>query len=151
MRGARETGATLIELVISIVVIAIAVGAVLGLLSSSAAHSADSMVLSQAVSIAEAYIEEVSLKPFDDPDAADGEANRADFDDVNDYDGLVDVGARDQFGNPIGSLSSYTVSVAVVPSNALAGVPSLAAVRIDVRVRFGLLVDMHLSGYKTRL
>ena len=99
MRGARESGATLIELVISIVVISIAVSAVLGLLSSSAAHSADSMVLSQAVSIAEAYLEEVSLKPFADPDSVDGEANRVDFDDVDDYDGLVDVGARDQFGN----------------------------------------------------
>ena len=68
MRGARETGATMIELVISIVVIAIAVGAVLGLLSSSTAHSADAMVLSQAVSLSQAYIEEISLKPFADPD-----------------------------------------------------------------------------------
>jgi MSHA pilin protein MshD len=154
MRGARETGATLIELVISIVIVAIAVSAVLGLLSSNTAHSADAMVLSQAVSIAEAYIEEVSLKSFADPDGVDGplnEPNRVDFDDIDDYDGLVDAGARDQFGNPIPALSFYTVSVAVVPSNALTGVPSTDAARIDVRVQFAPSIDMSLSGYKTRL
>ena len=151
MRGARESGATLIELVISIVVISIAVSAVLGLLSSTASHSADSMVLSQAVSIAEAYLEEVSLKPFADPDGADGEVSRVDFDDVDDYDGHVDVGARDQFGNAIAALAGYTVSVAVVPSSALTGVPSADAARIDVRVRFSPAVDMSLSGYRTRL
>ena len=151
MRGVRESGATLIELVISIVVISIAVSAVLGLLSSTASHSADSMVLSQAVSIAEAYLEEVSLKPLADPDGADGEANRVDFDDVDDYDGLVDVGARDQFGNAIGALAGYTVSVSVVPSSALTGVPSADAARIDVRVQFSQSIDMSLSGYRTRL
>jgi MSHA pilin protein MshD len=154
MRGARETGATMIELVISIVVIAIAVGAVLGLLSSSTAHSADAMVLSQAVSLSQAYIEEISLKPFADPDGPsgpNGETNRIDFDDVYDYHGLVDVGAHDQFGNPIPALTRYTVSVAVVPSTALTGVPSTDAARIDVRVQFAPSIDMSLSGYKTRL
>jgi MSHA pilin protein MshD len=151
MRGARETGATLIELVISIVVIAVAVGAVLGLLSSTAAHSADAMVLSQAVSIAESYIEEASLKPFADPDGATGETDRVDFDDVFDYDGLIDVGAHDQFGNPIPALTRYTVSVDVVPSTALTGVPGTHAARIDVRVQFAPAIDMHMSGYKTRL
>ena len=151
MRGARETGATLIELVVSIVVIAIAVGAVLALLSSTTAHSADAMVLRQAVSIAEAYIEEVSLKSFADPDGVEGEASRVDFDDLDDYDGLVDAGARDQFGNPIAELSLYTVSVSVAPSSALTGVPSADALRIDVRVQFSPSIDMSLSAYKTRL
>jgi MSHA pilin protein MshD len=151
MRGARETGATMIELVISIVVIAIAVSSVLGLLSSSTAHSADAMVLSQAVSLSQAYIEEISLKPFADPDGAGGETNRVDFDDIYDYHGLIDVGARDQFGNPIPALTRYTVSVTVVPSTALTGVPNTDAARIDVRVQFAPSIDMFLSGYKTRL
>ena len=62
MRGIRERGATLIELIISIVVISIAASAVLGLLSGSVGRSADAMVMAQAVSIAEAYLEEISLK-----------------------------------------------------------------------------------------
>ncbi len=84
MRAIRERGVTLIELVISIVVIAVAASAVLGLLSRSAGSSADPMVLSQAVSIGEAYLEEIMLKAFDDPDGVAVEGSRGDFDDVDD-------------------------------------------------------------------
>ena len=40
-------------------------------------RSADAMVLSQAVAIAEAYLEEITLKPFADPDGVDGETASA--------------------------------------------------------------------------
>jgi MSHA pilin protein MshD len=151
MRPRDQRGATFIELVISIVVIAIAASAVLGLLSTSVGRSADAMVMSQAVSIAEAYLEEIMLKPFDDPDGVDGEAARTDFDDVDDYDGLVDAGARDQFGGALAALAQYTVTVAVVPSTGLTGVPGADAERVDVRVTYPPSVTVALTGYKTRL
>ncbi|HVY65682.1 MAG TPA: prepilin-type N-terminal cleavage/methylation domain-containing protein [Gammaproteobacteria bacterium] len=147
---ARQRGVTLIELVISIVVIAIAAGAVLGVLSRSVGRSADAMVMSQAVAIAEAYMEEITLKPFADPDGVDGETVRTDFDDVDDYNGLVDVGARDQLGNAPGALSRYTVAVAVTPSSALTNVPGADAERIDVRVTYAPNVTVALTGYRTR-
>jgi MSHA pilin protein MshD len=150
MRGA-ERGATLIELTISIVVIAIAASAVLGVLSSTVGRSADAMVLSQAVAIAEAYLEEIALKPFADPDGIDGEGSRPSFDDVDDYDGLVDSGARDQFGNALAPLAQYAVTVTVSPSAALAGVPSGDAQRIDVVVTYPGNGTVALTGYKTRL
>jgi MSHA pilin protein MshD len=150
MRSTRERGVTLIELVVSIVVIALAAGAILGVLARSAETSADAMVLSQAVSIAEAYVEEITLKPFVDPDGVDGEVGRANFDDVDDYDGLVDAGARDQFGNAIPALAAYTVRVTVSPSGALTGIPGTDAERVDVRVTFPPSVDFTLSAYKTR-
>lgn len=151
MRAHGERGVTLIELVISIVVIAIAASAVLGVLSSSVGRSADAMVLAQAVSVAEAYLEEISPKPYADPDGVDGEALRTDFDDVDDYDGLVDNGARDQFGAALASLSAYTVTVTVVASAALAGVPAADAERVDVSVTHPGNVSVVLSGYKARL
>lgn len=147
----REKGMTLIELVVSIVVIAIAVGAVLGVLSFNAGHSADAMVQRQAVSIANAYLEEIELKPFSDPDGVDGETMRSAFDDVDDYDGLVDAGAVDQFGNSIAGLASYTVSVIVTSSGALPTVPAADALRIDVRVQYPPYTDVTLTGYRTRL
>jgi MSHA pilin protein MshD len=146
----RERGVTLIELVVSIVVVALAAGAVLGVLARSAATSADAMVLSQAVSIAEAYLEEITLKPFVDPDGVDGEVGRANFDDVDDYNGLVDAGARDQFGNAIPALSGYTVRVTVSASGALAGIPNTDAERVDVRVTYPPSIDFTVSAYKTR-
>jgi MSHA pilin protein MshD len=151
MRGRRERGATLIELIISIVVIAIAAGAVLGVLSRTAGRSADAMVMTQAVAIAEAYLEEITLKSFADPDGVDGETSRAAFDDVDDYDGLVDDDPENQFGTVLAQLSEYTVTVTVVASMGLAGVPGADARRIDVRVTYPGNGVVALSGYKARL
>ena len=146
-----ERGVTLIELIVSIVIIAIAASAVLGVLSRSAGRSADAMIMAQAVSIAEAYLEEISLKAYADPDSVDGEAARVDFDDVDDYNGLVDTGARNQFGTAIAELARYTVTVTVGTSSALTSVPSGDALRIDVRVTYSPNVTVALSGYRTRL
>ena len=147
----RQAGMTLVELVMSIVVIAIAAGAILGLLSQTSGHSADAMIVSQAVSIGEAYAEEIGLQSFVDPDGVDGEALRANYDDIDDYDGLVDNGARDQFGNALPGLSNYTVSVSVQNSSALTGVPNGDVQRIDVRITNAPYVDLTLTRYRTRL
>lgn len=146
-----ESGMTLVELVMSIVIIAIAAGAVLGLLSQTSGHSADAMIVSQAVSIGEAYAEEIGLQSFDDPDGSDGETLRANFDDIDDYDGLVDSGARDQFGNALSGLGGYTVSVNVLSSSALTGIASGDVRRIDVRIVNAPFVDLTLTRYRTRL
>jgi MSHA pilin protein MshD len=146
-----ERGVTLIELIVSILIVAIAASAVLGVLSRSAGRSADAMIMAQAVSIAEAYLEEISLKAYADPDGVDGETVRTDFDDVDDYNGLVDSGARNQFGTAIAALSRYTVTVTVGTSAALTSVPSGDALRIDVRVTYTPNVTVALSGYRTRL
>lgn len=146
-----QQGMTLVELVIAIVIVAIAASAVLGVLSSSVGRSADAMIVSQAVAIAESYLEEITLKPFVDPDGIDGEAARINFDDVDDYDGLTDAGAYDQFGNLIVGLGGYTVNVGVVASAALPGIAPADTWRVDVRVQFAPYVDYVLSGYKTRL
>jgi MSHA pilin protein MshD len=140
---------TLVELVLSIVIVAVAASAILGLLARNTASSADAMVLAQAVSVAEAYLEEISLKPLADPDGMTGEAARSAFDDVQDYNGLVDVGARDQFGAAIPALAGYIVAVTVSPSAALPGVPSTAADLVSVRVTAAPAVDFTLSAYKT--
>ncbi len=146
----RQLGVTLVELLVSIVIVSIAASAVLGVISMTTAGSADPMIRHQASAIAEAYLEEILLRPFDDPDGVDGEVARADFDDLDDYDGLADSGARDQFGNPIASLAAYDVSVSVTASAALPGVPASDALRVDVVVSRGAELSYLLSGYRTR-
>lgn len=151
LRKDKQGGVTLVELLVSIVIVSIAAGTVLGVLAMTTAASADPMIRHQAAAIAEAYLEEILLKPITDPDGADGEAARADFDDLDDYDGLVDSGPRDQFGSPIAALGSYNVGVSVSPSSGLAGVPVADALRIDVVVTHGSDINFVLSGYRTRL
>ncbi len=146
-----QVGVSLVELLLSIVIIAIAASAVLGVLSTTTNRSADPMVRHQAAAIADAYLEEILLKPFTDPDGADGEAARADFDDVDDYDGLADAGARDQFGKSIAALAGYSVSVAVSSSAALPSVPAADALRVDVNVVWQAAINFTFSGYRIRL
>lgn len=145
-----QLGVTLVELLVSIVVVSIAASTVLGLMSMTTAHSADPMIRHQATAIAEAYLEEILLKPLTDPDGVDGEAARADFDDLDDYDGLADVGARDQFGSPIAGLADYNVAVSVAPSAALPATPAADALRVDVTVTHSNAVNFVLSSYRTR-
>ena len=142
-----QRGVTLVELVISITIIAIAVSAVLGVLTKLATGSADAMVRNQAVAIASAYLEEIRLKDF----TANGvPAARALYDDINDYNGLVDVGARDQLGNAIAGLSQYTVRV-TVGAGTMGSLSGASVRRIDVNVQHPSGVNMTLSGYRTSL
>lgn len=146
-----QSGVTLVELLVSIVIVSIAASGVLGVLSMTTAASADPMIRHQAAAIAEAYLEEIMLKPIADPDGVDGEAARADYDDLDDYDGLADAGARDQFGSLIAGLASYSVAVSVAPSSGLPSVPPADALRVDVIVTHSADINFVLSGYRTRL
>ncbi len=144
----RQTGTTLIELVISIVIVSIAASAVLMALSMTVGYSADPMVRHQAVAIAEAYLEEITLKAFVDPDGVDGEANRTLYDDVDDYNGLVDVGARDQFTAARTGLEDYTVTVAVTASSALPSIASTDLFLISVTITHAANIDFTVSAYR---
>ena len=143
----RQAGTTLIELVIAIVIVSIAVSAVLMVFSMNVGYSADPMIRYQAVAIAEAYLEEISLKAFADPGGGDGEASRDLYDDADDYHGLVNVGARNQFDAALPGLGDYTVSVTVTQS----ALPSIAAIDnylINVTVTHAADINFTLSAYR---
>jgi len=146
-----EYGLTLIELIVSIVIISIAVVGVLGVMTYTSARSGDPMVTQQAVDIARSYLEEILLQPFSDPSGtATREADRSVYNDVDDYNGLHDVGARDQSspGTVISGLGNYTISV-TVQSRAFDGIPSTDAKLITVTVTGPGGATVSLSGYRT--
>ena len=144
----KQAGTTLIELVIAIVIVSIAVSAILMVFSMNVGHSADPMIRHQAVAIAEAYLEEISLKSFADPDGVDGEANRTLYDDVDDYNGLVDVGARDQFNAALAGLDDYTVTVAVTASSALPSIASTDLYLISITITHAADINFTVSAYR---
>jgi MSHA pilin protein MshD len=144
----RHRGATLVELVVAITIVAIAVTTILGAFAAVATRSADAMMQQQAIAIAESYLSEILQRWVVDPNGTPPNTGRASWDLVDQYNGLVER-PHDQFGNAIASLSSYTVSVSTSQSSALAGVPAAAARRIDITVSYPPSASVILSGYRT--
>lgn len=125
----------------AIVIIALAAGALFASLGSLEGRGPDTMISQQAASIGASYMEEVSSKAFVDPSlpanspACAGTVEpRANMNNICDYNNLTDVGARDQFNNPLPSLSNYTVSVRVTANYAWQGIAPNNVVRIDITV-----------------
>ena len=151
-------GLTLVELTISIVIISIAVTGTLLAVSTTGRHSAEPMIERQASAVGQAYLEEILLKPFYDPDLGAGggscpasEASRTLYDNVCDYTGLDDTGARDQDGNAIAGLGAYRVRVTVTGTATLNDIAGGADVlRTDVRITHTDLIDFTVSGYRAR-
>ena len=106
------------------------------------------MLQHQAVAIAESYLEEILLKPFVDPDGIDEGNTRALFDDVDDYNGLNNDGARDQANNLIGGLENYTVNVTVV-GTVLNDIGAANSKQITVTVDHPVGFNMRLIGFRT--
>lgn len=167
-RGPRRqcAGVTLVELVASIVIVAVATVGLMTVVAATVGRSADPLVESQAQAVAQAYLDEIAQVEFCDPDYdPDGdpgtgcrqecsasacqagcggsgfgaEGSRAGFDDICDYDGLNDSGARDRLGAALAGLGDYTVDVRVLDAGVTVGSPALAAdagqvLRVDVTV-----------------
>jgi len=145
-----QSGVTLVELVVTIVILSVALTGVFLGIQYTARHSADPMIEHQAAAIADAYLEEIMLRDYVDPDGSETGEMRSTFDDVDDYDGLVNSGARDQLDNPIAGLDQYAVSVAVnMTSFGPAGMQAPAK-QITVTVSHPAGVDFQVTGYRTQ-
>lgn len=116
--GRRQSGMTLIELVLAIVILGIGVAALLTVFASTVKGSADPMLHKQMLAIAEEMMEEIVIKPYvAAANTAPTGCARNTFNDVGDYDGYSTTSIRvicDVDGNQIPSLSGYTVQVSVV-------------------------------------
>lgn len=138
----RQRGLTLIELIIFIVVVSVALAGVLMVLNTTARGSADPVIRKQALAVVEAMLDEILSKSYqNDPNDANNSSStlgctptttprcqannvydRANYNDVDDYNGWNQTGVFDQTGDPVQGLTGYRVSVAVAAPSALNGV-----------------------------
>lgn len=155
----RQTGMTLVELVITIVIVGIAAAALYSAMAAISGRSADPLLRQQSLSIAEAYLEEILLQPFLDSGGAvcpAPPASRASFDNVCDYAGLNDNGARDAEGKEIEvngkkPLSAYRVQVSVTtPTQSWNGVAASDVLLVQVTVTDPAGQVLRLDGYRAR-
>jgi len=152
-----QSGTTLIELIITIVVLGIGLSSILLVMNRNTASSADPLILHQGIAIAEAYLEEIIEKPFSDP-GGPAETGRADYDDIGDYAAIINQVPQDQNGNPIAGLDRYRVTVLIVTTEPLGpGGNQVAAAntrRITVEVTTPTTastggVPLRMSAYRT--
>jgi MSHA pilin protein MshD len=162
-RRVRQAGVNLVELIVAIVIIAIACTGVLLVFAQTVRFSADPMIQTQALAIAEAYLDEILARPLNDPSGGESggseegspslAANRPLLDDVQDYDGLSSTPPQGQDGTvadfaPVDGepdLAGYQVDVDVTTGVNVNGV---AMARVDVRVRYGTVVDFTVTGFR---
>ena len=119
---------TLVELVITIVIVGIAAAAMFSAMAAITARSADPMLRQQSLALAEAYLEAITTRAYADLPAAAQSLQTAQ--DIN--------------GTPI--LPGYRVSVAV---NTGASVGGVAATSIRVTVVDPTGQQLLLDGYRT--
>ena len=145
----RQNGATLVELVITIVIISVAVAGVVGAFSLIASRSADPLNQTRAVELAQLYMDEIISKKYDEntPQGGqpkytgacnigdDGAETRATYDDVDDYNEINAEAPR----SAVGSLNGYTgfavtVTVQCAGDDPGVGLPASEAKRIDLTI-----------------
>lgn len=124
----RARGFTLVELVLTMAIISIAALAIFSSLSFAFAHQADGMFRARAIALAQTYLEQIVARRYDETTPpggvpactvctpsgsfSEGEA-RADFDDVDDYDGIDDLPPVDESGATLTAFEGFRVQVEV--------------------------------------
>ena len=154
-----ESGLSLPELILFIVVVSAGLAGVLSVLNLTAGKSSDPFPVKQAMAVAEAVIEEISLKNYTKPPLASGgfngpwnQANRKYFDTVDDYDVSKFAWPSDGIytqtdTSPLPGLTGYKVNQVTVVVTPLNGVAATKLITVEVADPTGAI--HRLSAYRT--
>ena len=154
-----QSGFSLVELIIGITIIGITIASVMTVFIVTASRSGDPMLRQQAQMIAEAYLDEILLRRFYDADTNNvcpaAVEIRTSYDNVCDYNGLVQSPPQDQFGNA--TVTGYTASVTVTPTgaslhsggNLIDNTSVIRVILVTVTVTAPDGTTITLNGYRT--
>jgi MSHA pilin protein MshD len=149
----KQIGYSLVELIITILLSSIALIIFFNFFASNQKKSVAPVFQIKATKLAQAYLEEIQLKRYDENSPAgnslrcnsptasacsttltsDGES-RSGFDDVDDYNGLNDSPPQDVLGNNRADFNRFSVSVAVSYAGTDLGLALQDMKRIQVTV-----------------
>ncbi len=143
---------TLIELVLSIVIISIALLGTLLCINTAVFSSSDPILTEQAASIADGYLQEILTKNFPADPGSCPNTGRSSYSNICQYTAIVNQVPTDRTGAAIPGLGAYTVTVTVNTTTATMGgltAASGAVARIDVTVSHAAMNPITLSAYVT--
>lgn len=146
-RPVSQQGATLVELVMTIVIISVAIAGVVGAFATLTGRSADPLNQTRAVELAQLYMDEILSRKYDHTApqggvprysgacniGTEGSESRGTFNDVDDYHGLSDSPPEDAEGD-LDGYNEFTVNVAVRCAGDEVDLATSEAKRIDVTV-----------------
>ena len=165
----RQKGTTLIELVMTIVIISVAIAGVVGAFSLIAGRSADPLNQTRAVALSQLYMDEILAKQFADESPIGGGAvdktkadclnigvddidvddeSRSTFNDVDDYDVLDDYPPKNSEEDSLGGYSNFRVSVSVQCAGTEVDLADYQAKRIDITITDPSGNDYLFSAYR---
>jgi len=138
-RGPSQSGFTLVEMIIAIIIISVGLAGLLAAFNVGVRGSVDPLIQKQMLAAAEGLMEEILLKPYDVNGApptngsteCGAAASRQNFDDVRDYAGYQTIGICDIYGASVPGLGAYGVLVNVAPIT-LDGVANTLQVTVTV-------------------
>ncbi len=121
-RLSRRRAFTIVEAVISTIIVAIMFVAALNTVGASRRIQQQTVVAVEGRQLAESLLAEVLRQSYEDPngspvfglEAGEAAATRADFDDVDDYHGWSAAPPVAKDGTPLANVSGWTRTVAVV-------------------------------------
>lgn len=149
---ALDSGFSLIELIIAIVVVGAGVTAIFSLTTQAASQGTDPMTYKQSLALVESYMEEIRGKRFSNGTCPSVPSSnvRANYSYVCHYDTSgADVSVADQQGNSLLDWSQYTVRV-TVSNTGFNGISSSNAQKIVVLVKHAISnTSVSLTSYKT--
>jgi len=160
----RQSGVTLVELIITIVVLGIAIAGVVGAFAVISGRSADPLNQTRAITLSQLYMDEILTRYYDEstpvgggkvPSAEvdcasagpDGET-RPTFDDADDYNGLADAPPADSSGTSLSGYGGFSVSVSVACAGSEVSVAEEDAKRVDITVTDPSGQDWLFTAYR---
>lgn len=141
----RQHGVSLIEILIFLVIVSVGLAGMLSTFQATVLRSADPLIQKQMLAIAESLLDEILARDFapgDDSFAPTDKAcatfrvERAQYDDVSDYDGVSDCPVYSLSDNAVvPGLEAYRISIAAANADGLNGLNSVDARKVVVTVR----------------
>lgn len=146
MMGSQR-GATLVELVMTIVIISVAIAGVVGAFALISGRSADPLNQTRAVELAQLYMDEIISKKYDDATpqggtpkysgscniGPEGGETRDSFDDVDDYHNTSDS-PPESAEAVLNGYNGFAVDVTVTCAGGEVGLPASEAKRVDLSI-----------------
>lgn len=153
-----QRGLSLIEILVFMVIVSVGLSGMLSTFQVTLQRSADPLIQRQMLAVAESLLDEILTRDF--APAADSfvpsskacdtfRVERAQYDDVADYDGVTDCPVYSLADNTaVAGLEAYRVSITAASASGLNGLNSAEAIKVIVTLRQADQ-SLTLQGWRT--